>query len=317
MISEIFGNLRELKSLGAKETYLVLVKIRFSGMANQVENINSAAASYELITGLESDLSNITIPYLTVRLTYKHSAFLDLMITSSGTEASMSGVTTRLQSEATATIQRTNLQSQWSPRTSRTMHGSADVNPLIKLIETHFRTDKARSALHKLANERVPIPPARRLDNASDAVSSSEETSQLRPGTPARLDPTATVPSYLSSANMDGATDPAAEGAQSEAEPGRDPARQIWTEIRRTSRGGVPRSSACNATPTDDPDSSPGLISTGAAVDEERNRIMETAVKNRRSLGAESLRSIAPSLMSTETKAEGSSRRWRWGGLWW
>jgi hypothetical protein len=326
MVSEIFGNLRELETLGAKETYLVLVKIRLSGPA-PIESIRDATATDELIADLESDLSNIGTPYLTVRVNYKHPGFPDQMSTCSGIGTGMSAFSTRMQSEAIAVIQRTNLQSQWSPRTSRTMNGTANVNPLIKLIEAHFSTDKARDALHKLANDRIPIPPAKRFDNTSDPVGSSKDVVNLncRSSLAARLDSVAAVPVNLASVSMDGATETPPEEAQNIAESDKDPARKIWSEIRRTSRREGQRSSTSNTVNTEDLNGSPRRSSTGAAVYDERNRIKQTALRNKRSLGTDSLRSIAPSVTSTDEKAADSSAglgfsvkgRWAWGGAWW
>jgi hypothetical protein len=327
MISEIFGNLRDLKTLGAKETYLVLVKVRLGGITSSQEKTKDAAGPEDLIAGLESDLSNITMPYLKVRVTYKHSGFLDYIPASSPTETGMSTFSTRMQSEATAVIQRTNLQSQWSPSASRTMGGPANINPLIKLIETHFPVDRARSALRRLANDRVQIPPARRPRKSNVPASPSEES--VNPhhisSLAARLDSVAAVPLILGSISFDGATDRLAKGNFTDAEHDRDPARKIWTEIRRTSRGGHDRSSTSNSFHKEDPDGSPMRTSAAVAVEDERSRIKETAVKNKRSLGADSLRSIAPSVTSMDTKPASSSTSlglsmtssWRWGGSWW
>lgn len=327
MVSEIFGNLRELKTLGAKETYLVLVKIRLSEITSLHENTQDIAAPDALIAGLESDLSNIVTPYLMARVTYKHSGFLDQEPTSSPTETGMSTYMTRMQSEATAIIQRTNLQSQWSPRTSRTIDGSANINPLIKLIETHFPVDKARAALRRLANDRVQIPPARRVRRGDQPAGSSEET--VKPhhmsSLAAKLDSIAAVPLRLGSMTFDGTAESTAKENGEEGDD-RDPARKIWTEIRRTSRGDHNRSSPSNSCRVDDPDGS--TIRTSSieiAVEDERHRIKETALKNKRSLGSDSLRSIAPSVSTTDTKPArsntgvglGLGSSWAWVGPWW
>jgi len=66
------------------------------------------------------------------------------------------------------------------------------------------------------------------------------------------------------------------------------------------------------------------------AIDQERSRIMEVALRNKRSMGAETLRSIAPSIVqmgsSTVGKGKGGAfgglgvglgRTWGWGPPWW
>jgi hypothetical protein len=326
MISEIFGSLRDLKTLGPMETYLALIKVRLNPVATPLDNPKRVSASDELLADLESDLSAILTPYLSVRITYKHSGFPDKLPTPLGAETGISAISTRLQSEATAVIQRTNLQSQWSPRTSGAVNGPSNINPLIKLIETHFPTDKARNAVRRLANDTVRIPLARRFNNASEPVGSSEET--MRPNRAsslaARLDPT--TPVNLAATSIDGAADSPEDQIEGHAKASQDPARKIWNQIRRTSRSSKhSRSSTSNTVRTDDLDDSPKRSNSDAAVDDERTRIKQTALRNKRSLGADSLRSMAPSITSTHSRGGGSSTgvglsmssRWGWGGSWW
>jgi hypothetical protein len=298
MVSEIFGNLRNLKTLGAKETYLVLVKVRFGAINPTQENEGRSAAPDDLIAGLESDLSNITTPFLTVRITYKHSGIPDQKPGPSPQETGISSFATRIQSEATAVIQRTNLQSRWSPQAS---HNTDDINPLIKMVETHFTVEKARGALRRLANDRVQIPPARRrIREGSQQTRSSDGTPTLSriDSIAARLDSIAVVPIKLNPIGMDGAAE--SSSRQGGTTDDRDPARRIWSEIRHASRG-EGSSSTPNSTERQGAKNSPGRTSPEAAVEGERCRIKETALKNKRSLGADSLRSIAPSATSTRS----------------
>ena len=314
MISEIFGDLRDLKTLRAKETFLVLAKVRLRTIISSQENAREAAVPDDLIAGLESDLSNITAPYLMIRVTYKHSGFLEQLPSTLPTETGMSKYSTRMQSEATAVIQRTNLQSQWSPRATCTINGPAHVNPLIKIIETHFPVEIARSALRKLANDRVHIPPAKRYHNDNESGEPTRETVKLPDigSLATRLNSIVATPLNLDLFSIGDSTDCPDNGNWSD-EGDRDPARKIWTEIRRTSRGGR------------DLDDSLVQTSTEAAVEDERNRIKETALKNKRSLGEDSLRSMAPSVSSVDTKPAAFStglglsmgNRWGWGGSWW
>jgi hypothetical protein len=262
-----------------------------------------------------------------VRVTYKHSGFMDQALCLSPRDTGMSMFSTKMQSEATAVIQRTNLQSQWSPRVSRIMNGPANANPLIKLIEANFPVEKARSALRRLANDRVQIPPARRsrksneLDGSSEGTLRSHHISSLA----ARLDSIATIPITLGPIDMDGTTDSPDKTSQGDSDNNKDPAHKIWVEIRHTSRGGHDRNSIHNNSHMEDPEDSPIRSSSEVAVEDERNRIKDTALKNKRSLGADSLRSIAPSVTSTDTKPVSPSPgsglsmtgRWGWGGTWW
>jgi hypothetical protein len=73
-----------------------------------------------------------------------------------------------------------------------------------------------------------------------------------------------------------------------------------------------------------------GAKRKGGNIDQERSRIMEAALRNKRSVGAETLRSMAPSVVqmgtATVEKAKGGTfgglsvglgRTWAWGPPWW
>jgi hypothetical protein len=341
MVSEIIGNLHESKTLAACETHLVLAKIRLNKTRPPSTHIRESSSPDELIADLETDLGDRITSYLTVRLTYKHSGFLDHKLSARATESSLCSQTTMLQSEATATIKRHNPHSVWSPRTSQTMVEPVNVNPLIRLIERHYSTDEAREAVHKLADDRVQIPPARRYGNRSQPTRSSEETvtkpapSELtaridsainlsllppHPPPPPRINapPGINAPPRINSP-------PEMRSTAEDSFPEMDPARKIWSEMRKNSRGHGHRSSisADHYTSLED-DCGPSRNSSDSAMLEERIRIQQTALKNKRSVGADSLRSIAPSLNPCTTSKGPtfgslglSMGRSFWGGNWW
>jgi hypothetical protein len=140
-----------------------------------------------------------------------------------------------------------------------------------------------------------------------------------------------------------------------------DPARKIWNEMRRSSRSmrhrprprhgrnsisadhfysmeedptsSPTRNSSSDAT-TATIDSSQSEIAVGSrlligpdnSIEHERIRIMEMALKNKRSVGADTLRSIAPSVAKSVGKGKGGTigglglgvgRSWGWGPPWW
>jgi hypothetical protein len=104
--------------------------------------------------------------------------------------------------------------------------------------------------------------------------------------------------------------------------PEMDPARKIWTDMRRTSRGRYQRRSISASTfSVGDNDYSPTRRMSDDTIDNERNRIMEAALKNKRSVGADTLRSIAPSVASGKKRgtvaALGLGRNWGWSAGWW
>jgi len=113
----------------------------------------SSSATDKLIADLENHLGDTLTPYLSVRLSYKHTGF------------EIDGLTTAIHTETTASIPRFNHHSPWVPTTPKVVKGPVN-NPLITLIEMHLPTDEAREAIHKLADERIQIPLARRLNGS-------------------------------------------------------------------------------------------------------------------------------------------------------
>ncbi len=350
----IIGNLHQILSVHAHETHLVLAKI-YLNKVTPLRHVREASSD-ELIADLETDLGDTISSYLTVRVTYKHSGFPTHKNPALNIEG-LSSHTTRLQTEATAIIRRHNSQSAWSPRTSQTMCSPLGSNPLIKLIETHFSSDRAKEALKRLADERAPMPSAKRFQHLPG---SSEET--VKPhkfGVAARTDSIiapaliSPISAKASPTTLSGpfARLPPAHLPDGRASEEMDPARRIWTEMRRNSRGGRyrhPRTSISanhyfgledeiSPSRMSSGNSSVSTISSGLGakrkggnIDQERSRIMEAALRNKRSVGAETLRSMAPSVVqmgtATVEKAKGGTfgglsvglgRTWAWGPPWW
>jgi len=347
-VSEIVGNLHELKIIRASETQLVLAKIRVPRVTSSAQA--SESISDDLMAELENDLGRTLTLYLTVRLTYKHSAFPNCR-KPAGSDGMVFHLT-RLNTEAAAIIKRHNPQSAWSPRTSQTMDGPLDVNPLLSLIETHLSSDQKNEALRKLVNERPPITFAKRLGNPA----SSEET--VKPAgcsIATRIELAIAAPSVqttptnaaasLEHTNEMLATPIEAHVSRAKQTEEIDPARKIWTEMRRLSRGGRRHArqsiSADHYSSLDDSPSpsrtgsghtSVSTLSKGASessgigsVRQQRTNIMEVALRNKRSVGAETLRSIAPSVAQTVGRSKGGTinglglgvRSWGWGSPWW
>jgi len=135
-----------------------------------------------------------------------------------------------------------------------------------------------------------------------------------------------------------------------------DPARKIWNEMRRSSRSirphhgrkslsadhfysleeYPPSRNTRNTTSSGGSSSVDSTHSGGSApvtsndlewdIEHQRNRIREVALKNKRSVGADTLRSIAPSVAKSANKAKGGTigglglgvgRSWGWGPPWW
>ncbi|KAH7312914.1 hypothetical protein BKA65DRAFT_148923 [Rhexocercosporidium sp. MPI-PUGE-AT-0058] len=348
IVSEIIGDLHKSKIVRAGETQLILAKVRFSKF---IASANLRESSSDgLIAQLENDLGDTLTPYLTVRLTYKHSAFPNIKnpaLISDG----MSMHVTRLQTEATGVIKRHNPLSAWSPRTSQTIHSPLEVNPLFNLVETYLPLEHAREVIRKLAGERAPIPLAKRFENG---CGSSEETVKPVPSNlAARIGSALSSPlvqtkparGVMSPPHRTGSPSPFArfgttKPVQVDGLEEMDPARRIWTEMRRTSRGGNrprhPRGSisADHYFNVDDGSNRISSINTTvsafsagnsgnlADIKEERGRILDMALKNKRSVGQETLKSIVPSVGRQKGGALSSlglgvGRTWGWNGNWW
>lgn len=265
---------------------------------------------------------------------------------------------------------RHNSLSAWSPRASQTLKSPLTVDPLLKLIGKHLPPDKANAAINILLGEHRHTPLARRN---GDAGGSSEETvrpftSVISPITSSTastslvnaLPKTSSVSSYSSSITPAPPFARYSSPANGHDQEGSDPARKIWTEMRRTSRSHNIRhrrhsrssisadqffsvdeyqnstrnnsSSATSSTLDSSHDSERAIGPRGWArldddVEYERNKIRQTALKNKRSMGADTLRSIAPSVTKSVTKVKGGTigglglgvgkLSWSWGPPWW
>jgi hypothetical protein len=316
------------------ETHLILAKLRLGKVTKASSHVRESSTSDEIMADLENHLGGAITSYLTVQLTYKHSGFLNYKPTTIDWEGGMSSQMTKLQTEASAFIKRHNLQSAWSPRTSREVNGPLEVNPLIKLIEMHFPVNRARDAIRRLADDRIPIPMARRKLNGSDADGgSSEETVRANTGSSvaARVGSVASMSVLQPQSNIKSSKDsdtqflapPISKAMMADTEI--DPARKIWTEMRRNSRGyRHPRGSASadHYTSYDLDDCSPSRLSSADSVDGERRKIKELALRNKRSVGADTLKSFAPSVGKAKGGTIGGlglgvGRSWWVGGNWW
>jgi hypothetical protein len=347
-VLEIVGNLHESKIIRASEAQFVLAKIRVPRVTSSAQARESI--SDDLMAELENDLGRTLTLYLTVRLTYKHSAFPNHK-KPAGSDGMVFHLT-RLNTEAAAIIKRHNPQSAWSPRTSLTMDGPLDVNPLLSLIETHLSFDQKNEALRKLANERPPIIFAERLGNPA----SSDET--VKPAScsiATRIELAIAAPSVQitptnAAASLEHTNEMLAKPIEAHVPWTKqaeeiDPARKIWTEMRRLSRGGRRHArQSISADHYSSLDDSPSPSRTGSghtsvstlskdasesdgigSVRQQRTNIMEVALRNKRSVGAETLRSIAPSVAQTVGRTRRGTinglglgvRSWGWGSPWW
>ncbi|KAL3421134.1 hypothetical protein PVAG01_07579 [Phlyctema vagabunda] len=344
VIEEIFPS-DDVSSICAGETSLFLVKVRLWKVKTS-ERVKES--SDELFAELETHLAGTVTQYLTVRLAYRHSGHLFRRDDGNGIPLIN---TTRIHTESIATIKRADLKSAWSPRSSRKVDAPFGGNPLYTLIERHFAHDTAREAMRRLSEERVYIPRARHPGEEAQRICERHASDQASEETARAYEIAAQIDSAVSvlmkEAQQDrspsAASIKALEIIDSAAEAEGDRARQIWLSMRgdsrsRTtlSRSGTRRSitdedffdarsvsastSASFATVDDgrsdrheNEDEDQGMDMRGE-IERERGRIKELALRNKRSVGTETLRSMAPShFMGASNAGYGTGRMGSYG----
>lgn len=108
--------------------------------------------SDELIDDLEAELGNSQVSYMTIDVSYRHSAFPEY----SGPEvlAGVSYLQSQMKTVATASLKQNNFLSCWSPRPASNMNG------LIELIKTHWGTERSAGIIRQI---KLTQPVAKRL----------------------------------------------------------------------------------------------------------------------------------------------------------
>lgn len=228
-------------------------------------------SSDDLIQDLEYHLGSTTTEYLEIRVTYRHSGFphhssspySDPTTPTSGPRKSdgITGMQTTMETRAFAIIKRHNSSSFWSPRPA------PQPNPhLFEIIASHWGMASAREILTRIsARPRTPLHPQRAMNLAANVplppsprssprLRVREQTSgdaprlhALAPG-PTRAAPP--IPRRQASLHrtdlsLHQAPDELPPASQSSASPieeydgGTDPARRIWSQMRRTSYNGI------------------------------------------------------------------------------
>lgn len=284
-------------------------------------------SSKELIAELESRLGNATTEYLAVGISYKHSAFPTSRSSTTGIKG-VSYHTTTIRIEAHAMIKRHCSESSWSRRTSGNQDSSGVPNPLFSLINACCDPARAARLMSKIAPDHVSLAELHRreLDTDRRWNSSSDTITPIRRNTSrdvfhhtAQLEKSVCIPASKQSIDIT-----QARFHDTESNLGTlalnpcsdlDPARKIWLDMRKTSRG----TGKCGSRNTEGLELDMNGRRSGSSdmdvnVQKEQARIMELALRNKRSLGADTLRSMAAPSMSMGL---GMGRGWGWGPPWW
>jgi hypothetical protein len=304
---------------------LTLAKVKLFVGRRSSSNVHES--SKELIAELEGRLGNATTEYLAIRISYKHSAFP----TSRGSTTAAKGLsyhTTTVRIEAHAVIKRHCSESSWSHQTSGNPDSSRVENPLVLLINAHCDPVKAAILISKITPDPVSLAglPRRELDTDRRWNSSLDAIEPIRKKTSrdvlhqtAQLECSLSIPASKESLDITqaGFHDTESNLGILPLNPcsDLDPARKIWSEMRKTSRGTGKRGPrATESLESAMNERSNGNNGTEVNIQEEQARIMELALRNKRSLGADTLRSMATPSMSMGL---GMGRGWGWGPPWW
>ncbi|KAI1142310.1 hypothetical protein F5Y05DRAFT_221712 [Hypoxylon sp. FL0543] len=309
-----------IRTISPGSSLLMLACIRLGASSGQTHR----ALKHEpdnLIEDLEFQLGSIQTEYVHVRLNYCHSgfpAFRNTLI-----EDGISAQQTRIETTATGTMKRLSPASTWSPRPVPTS------NPLFAIIASHWGPARANEVMGRIAPHRSNTRRPAYWPVKNDAIIKTPDRTGTAPPIPQRQ--------------------------ASLKRPSPDPARKIWTELRRTSSGNRPAFHVSKANrlpaattfvdapsplppPTTRPESSARPETARSEVLRQREQIRELAVRNKRSIGADSLKSLVPSVaeLSIEGKEnsspgspsppgkvmdmrfDGQKREGRWSlGNWW
>lgn len=311
-------------NLGPCETRLILAHIRVDSVDS---NPSPPTRDPEILMAeLENHLGDTLTHYLTIRLQYKHYGFTRWESNYAASEG-MYVHSSFHETEARVAIKRHDPLSAWSPRTSETITTPPPSNVFNDLIAKHLPADQAaeaHSVIYRsqqstpLINNRLRARPMYSLFPRSSTLSNTTLHHAVRP-----VDVPIVVPPPRHVRR--------AQGLDDEYDPATDPATGIWASIREVSTGGRPRHqrqsiSADHYTSLDNNVHGPGRIGSSQSLDNvlqnhmfdspseitrERTKLKGIALKNKRSVGTETLKSMAPSVakIGKESSKENSKER--------
>ncbi|KAI0421169.1 hypothetical protein F5X98DRAFT_391090 [Xylaria grammica] len=277
------------RGLNLGSTMLVVVKVRVDRRQRQ-PNRATVQKSNELIAHLESELRVASIRCFQVHLRYCHSGF-----PASTNVAPMDGTVdcrTQLETIATGVVAQHDLEPPLGLSPIDSTKSS-----LFSLVAAYWGPIRANEIFRQeTSRQSIPMAAANNTTFAGSRKTMTIENSFARQ-IPTDFNPFTTFPRSQGSIQ----TPPPDQGE--------DPARKIWTEMRRkTSRGRQlirtnnaedlstkTAQSVSARTPTNT-----GSMIVKSGVDRRREMIRDMALVNKRSIGADSLRSLVPSMMNLD-----------------
>ncbi|KAI1275337.1 hypothetical protein F5Y07DRAFT_181733 [Xylaria sp. FL0933] len=275
------------RSLGLGSSMLVLAKIQIDHRRRQPGRA-MIQKSNELIADIENTLCASSVRYIQIHMQYHHSGF-SVSHHAEPTNGTMDWQT-RLDTTVTGVMKEQELHST-SCSSSPRIGGST----LFGLVASYWGPLRANDIFSERHRQPEPIVTANHVTLTGGQRSMTTEDR----------------PAYQSAVERSQFTPQPRKqiGAKASPEQGEDPARKIWTEMRRRISQGRPNMQRRNsnnmsavATPTIPGRSS---INTGSMrmksdVDRRREMIRDVALRNKRSIGADSLKSLVPSMMNLD-----------------
>lgn len=269
-----------------------------------LHGLRARESSADLMEDLEKQLGTSVTEYVHVRVTYRHSFHPHTK--SLATPSGMSYYVTTSFVEARATIPTMPLDVVWSPR-SALFGDTGDECVWNAIIQEHYNPEQTSKTLRHISTSRARAhrPFIRRHSSRESEQCETPLTSEhLNPtpdisesSTPSTYDTaildiqTPTKPIYHTRKDVESEESMASQGDPT------DPAKVIWREMRRISSG-TPRytldKQRAHAKIPSTIRSSDQGDSEYEQFEEDKVQLKQIALRNKRSIGAESLQSIMP-----------------------
>ncbi|KAI1190452.1 hypothetical protein F5B17DRAFT_73684 [Nemania serpens] len=270
------------RSLNLGSSMLVLAKVQINRTQSPQLDMTPVRRSNELIADLESELGVSGIRYLQVRLRYHHSGFpaSNRAIATDGTV----DCRTSLETTVTAVLEKQALHlSAWQLPTRPTE------SSLFGIVASYWGPLRANEIFSKRTRGQTnpivtgnPTLIERHKTMVDEGIFTPRPALERSPFTPLPRRPRAIL--------------------QQPSPEGEDPARKIWTEMRRRTSRGRQNAGGLPAAPTmpERTAAYPGSLRMRSDVDRQRDILRDMALRNKRSIGADSLKSLVPSMASLD-----------------
>lgn len=344
--------MNEYRHFQLGDSYISILKV---SVGKRECHSRFGASSENLMAELEAELGQSELEYLKIQVHYKHPT-----VEVSQDDCSKSGLlshSTKFITTARAVIKQHNIRSSWMSTEQATCDSFDNSSSFFSAFEDHFPPAQHAEILDKIARRSTPfeapeltgdmfrskrstwnsstdtvVPAVHSLSPVPSSTRALSPSKSPRTPTPHPRKPN-TKSQIRQPISMTTIHTCRANGDNDER--ASDPARKIWTEMRRSSRGGAHRSIQryhCGNHSSSDSDvhiessvgheSKPWLSGNvdvdgqkDLAVEKRKNEFLDAALRNKRSVGADTLRSfVDQEVVLIEGRGGGG---WGWGPPWW